>query len=203
VTSRVTLPRLAYAALSLPCRLRAALYARRLRDLCDADSTASFGESTKIHNPYDRAAVKIGSQCLFLGEINLVRDGASVGVGECTFVGPGAKLWSMTSISIGSRVQISHGVHVFDNNSHSLSAGDRSRSFEHVRTLGFSKAEPVAHSPVRIEDDVWIGFNAAIMKGVTIGEGAVVGASSVVTQDVAPYTVVAGNPARKVGESYK
>jgi acetyltransferase-like isoleucine patch superfamily enzyme len=147
--------------------------------------------------------VKIGPQCLFLGEINLVREGASVTVGERTFVGPGAKLWSMESISIGSRVQISHGVHVFDNNSHSLSAGDRSRGFESVRTTGLSKGESVAHSPVRIEDDVWIGFNAAILKGVTVGQGAVVGAGSVVTKDVAPYTVVAGNPARTVGESFK
>jgi acetyltransferase-like isoleucine patch superfamily enzyme len=154
MTSRFSVPRLAHAALSLPCRLRAALYARRLRDICDADNTASFGESTIIHNPYDRAAVKIGPQCLFLGEINLVREGASVEVGEWTFVGPGAKLWSIESISIGSRVQISHGVHVFDNNSHSLSAADRSRSFQNVQITGFSEGEPVACSPVRIED--WI-----------------------------------------------
>ena len=47
---------------------------------------------------------------------------------------------------------------------------------------------------------VWIGFNAIILKGVTIGEGAVVGAGSVVTKDVLPWTVVAGNPARLIRE---
>lgn len=49
--------------------------------------------------------------------------------------------------------------------------------------------------PIIIGDDAWIGFNAIILKGVTIGEGAVVGAGAVVTKDVPPYTVVAGNPA--------
>jgi len=47
-----------------------------------------------------------------------------------------------------------------------------------------------------IEDDVWIGFKATILKGVTIGRGSVIAAGSVVTKDVPPYTLVAGNPAQ-------
>ncbi|WP_292489709.1 DapH/DapD/GlmU-related protein [Mesorhizobium sp.] len=49
---------------------------------------------------------------------------------------------------------------------------------------------------VRISDNAWIGFNSIILKGVTIGEGAIVGAGSVVTKNVEPFTIVAGNPAR-------
>jgi SAM-dependent methyltransferase len=49
-----------------------------------------------------------------------------------------------------------------------------------------------------IEDDVWIGFNATILKGVTIGKGAIVGACSVVTKNVEPYSIVIGNPAQKL-----
>ncbi len=53
--------------------------------------------------------------------------------------------------------------------------------------------------PVRIGDYVWIGWRATILPGVTLGEGAVVAAGAVVTQDVAPYTVVGGVPARPIG----
>ena len=52
--------------------------------------------------------------------------------------------------------------------------------------------------PITVHSNVWIGFDSCVLPGVRIGEGAVVGARSVVTQDVPPYTVVAGNPARVV-----
>ncbi|MEY1662546.1 CatB-related O-acetyltransferase [Isoalcanivorax beigongshangi] len=53
-----------------------------------------------------------------------------------------------------------------------------------------------------IEDGAWIGMRAMLMPGVTIGEGAVVAAQSVVTQDVAPYTIVGGSPARRIGQRF-
>jgi acetyltransferase-like isoleucine patch superfamily enzyme len=55
---------------------------------------------------------------------------------------------------------------------------------------------------VVVGDDVWVGYGAVVLSGVTVGEGAIVGAGSVVVSDVEPYSVVAGNPARKVGERF-
>ncbi|MGF1465837.1 MAG: acyltransferase [Sandaracinaceae bacterium] len=59
---------------------------------------------------------------------------------------------------------------------------------------------PLAFAPVRIEDDADLGTGAIVLPGVTVGRGAIVGAGAVVTKDVAPYAVVAGNPARPLRE---
>ena len=64
-----------------------------------------------------------------------------------------------------------------------------------MRKQGWQKDEPIV-----IEDDVWVGARVTILPGVTIGKGAIVGAASVVTRDVPPYAVVAGNPAKKIGQ---
>ena len=61
------------------------------------------------------------------------------------------------------------------------------------RNLGLERALPIT-----IHDNVWIGGKVCILPGVTVGEGAVIGAGSVVTRDVPPYSVVAGNPARVI-----
>jgi acetyltransferase-like isoleucine patch superfamily enzyme len=58
--------------------------------------------------------------------------------------------------------------------------------------------DEVTASPIVLEQNVWIGFDACVLPGVTIGRGSVVGARSVVTADVPAYTVVAGNPARPI-----
>ena len=75
-----------------------------------------------------------------------------------------------------------------------------------VLTLGHDPRSPVfadRGGEVVIADRVWIGFRAIVLPGVTIGEGAVVGAGAVVTRDVSPFAIVAGNPAKVVGERTK
>ncbi|AUV81821.1 hypothetical protein C2R22_09315 [Salinigranum rubrum] len=61
------------------------------------------------------------------------------------------------------------------------------------------RSQELDHGEIVIHDDVWIGCDVSILKDVEIGEGAVVGAGAVVVEDVDPYSVVAGNPARQVG----
>ena len=62
------------------------------------------------------------------------------------------------------------------------------------------KGEGIVELPVVIEDNVWIGEYATVLKGVTVGRGSIVASHSVVTKDVEPYSIVAGNPAKKVKE---
>lgn len=72
-----------------------------------------------------------------------------------------------------------------------------------ILTLGHDPRSPLFEDkggPVTIGDRAWIGYRAVILPGVEIGEGAVVGAGAVVTRNVPPYTIVAGNPAVKIGD---
>jgi acetyltransferase-like isoleucine patch superfamily enzyme len=178
------------------------LHRWRLTRSCILAADVSVTDTARVMNSAGPSAVTIGTHTLFMGEVLIVRTGGQVQIGEWCFVGPQARIWALQSIEIGDRVFVSHGVHIFDNNSHSRSANERHARFKELQQEGRHRTpEAVASKPVQIGDDVWIGFNAVILKGVTIGRGAVVAAGCVVTKDVAPYTIVAGNPARVVGES--
>ncbi|MCR5205013.1 MAG: acyltransferase [Lachnospiraceae bacterium] len=110
-----------------------------------------------------------------------------------------------SGIFIGNHVVISFDVTIYTTNSHSYDIEERHndlyntlyylRGVNSSRNIDWSK---IVSKDIVIEDDVWIGFGASILKGVTIGRGAIVGAKSVVTHDVEPFTVVAGNPAKIV-----
>lgn len=66
-----------------------------------------------------------------------------------------------------------------------------------VKVLG-EKYEALSKGDIIIEDDVWLGLNSIILSGVKIGQGAIVGAGSVVTKDIPPYAIAGGNPARVI-----
>lgn len=132
----------------------------------------------------------------FGGTLTFDRDNAVVRIGKRSFVG-GSTLVCAESITIGDDVMISWGATIADHDSHSPVWVERQNDVREW-LAGRKDWTKVKIRPVVISDKVWIGFNAIILRGVTIGEGAVVGAGSVVTKDVAPYTLVAGNPARVI-----
>jgi acetyltransferase-like isoleucine patch superfamily enzyme len=138
----------------------------------------------------------LGEKSIFAGRLAMEREGAQIRVGERSFVGRSV-LAAAQKIDIGADVLISWGVTIVDHQSHSLDFSQRAGDVEGWLT-GAKDWTHVSVSPVIICDKVWIGFGASILPGVTVGEGAVVGAGSMVTRTVEPWTVVAGNPARVI-----
>lgn len=169
---------------------------------CVIQKNTRFSLSSRILSQNGRASIKIGDNTICMAELLTSSVGGKIEIGDWCYVGPNTKIWSFENISIGNRVFISHGVSIFDNNSHSLSSSERHERFVELVTLGEHQIkESVRSRGIRIDDDVWIGFNASILKGVKIGSGSVIGAGAVVTHDVPPFSIMVGNPARNVGQS--
>ncbi len=153
----------------------------------------------EIRNPLrDPDRIRIGRNCIIMGELSLYGHGGRISIGDWCFVGGNSRIWSGGSITIGDRVLISHNVSIFDNDTHPFDPVERHRQFVAIYERGHPADLDLAEAPVVIGDDAWIGASATVLKGVTIGEAAVVAANSVVTRDVPARTIVAGNPARPV-----
>jgi len=189
-------------ALRIPHRLAAEFELRGKKEGCLLAEGARLYESSRVENNQGRrAAIVISAHSQILGHLVVLAHGGSIRIGESCFIGEQTRIWSADSIIIGDRVLISHNVNIHDHNSHSWSAERRHMHFNQIFSAGHPKElKDVPSSPIFIENDAWIGFNATILKGVKIGAGAIVGAASVVTKDVASYTVVAGNPAKVIRE---
>jgi acetyltransferase-like isoleucine patch superfamily enzyme len=131
------------------------------------------------------------------GQLIFDRENAKISIGQRSFIH--ANVIAAQEIQIGDDVMISWGTMIVDHNSHAIAFSQRANDVIEWRK-GNKDWSNVICSPVHISNKVWIGFNAIILKGVTIGEGAIVGAGSVVTKDVAPWTIVGGNPAKLIRE---
>lgn len=107
-----------------------------------------------------------------------------------------APLWEIDRLHIGNYVQIAAGVKI-------IMGGNHTHNTAFISTYPFNSLEALQRSyrpagDTRIGNDVWIGMDAMIMPGVTLGDGAIIAARTLVTQDVPPYAMVAGTPARVI-----
>lgn len=158
---------------------------------------ASYGKGLRlvdgIPEVYGHLALHLGEHVTLHGASTLVGakvfEHPSLRIGNCSHCGSQFTALVGADIVIGDHVLIANRVSLLSYDSHPLDYRDRRRGLP---------APAHTSRPIRIEDDVWICPGAYIMKGVTIGRGAIVAAGAVVTRDVAPSTVVAGNPARCV-----
>jgi galactoside O-acetyltransferase len=170
----------------------------RISKVCDIKVSKSSKVSFKNIRFKDNCRLKIGRDSYIEGSICFDKDAACVEIGERVFIGS-SQLVCASSIEIGNDVLISWGCTIVDHNSHSI--GWKNRENDVTNWISGSKDwRMVEIAPVKISERAWLGFNVTVLKGVTIGVGAVVGAGSVVTKDVPPYVIVAGNPAKFIRE---
>jgi acetyltransferase-like isoleucine patch superfamily enzyme len=164
-----------------------------LRYRCKKVGSGVYVE-TKFPLIMGHGSIYIGDRVGISGNVNLiasykVNPDPTIVIGDDVYLGYGSALSSAERITIGNRVLIAHFVSIYDNNNHPIDPAARGRN----ESIG-----PEDICPVTIEDGAWIGANSVILKGVTIGHGSVVATGSVVSCNVPPMTVVAGNPARVV-----
>lgn len=155
--------------------------------------------------PRSEPSLRIGDENILLHENIFESNKGFISIGDGTFINGGTRLISRSSITIGSNVTIAWGCMIYDHDSHSLDYRDRiqdqRQQLQDWQTGNFIANKDwsrVNSKPIVIHDNVWIGFDVVILKGVTIGEGAIIGARSVVTHDIPAWSVAAGNPARVV-----
>lgn len=141
----------------------------------------------------------IGSHCTMDGVHFAIGEQGRVTIGDyCYFTN--AVLLCELELRIGSYVVIGWNATVADTDFHPIAPAERIADAIACSPLGKGRTRPeIPRKGVVIEDDVWIGPNATLLKGVRIGAGAVIEAGALVTRDVPPGARVMGNPAQIVG----
>ena len=129
--------------------------------------------------------VKIGNNVILHGW--LISDGGTIILGDNVTIHKNTIIRSMEKVEIGSHTDIGAQCFIQDHNSMSLDFKERR-----------NKGGNVSHSPINIGSDVWIARNVTILKGVTVGDRAIVGTGAIVTKNVPKEYLAAGNPAQNL-----
>lgn len=163
----------------------------------------TVGKHTEVPGSVDirkpGAVVVLGNDGLFHGQIVTETSAAEVLIGNNVFLGGGSLIDCVESISIEDDVLISYRCIIADSDNHNIAYSQRKKDLQNWKK-GQHDWGTINTSPIQICKGVWLGTSVIVLKGVTIGEGSVVGAGSVVTKDVPPWTIVAGNPAKVIRE---
>ncbi|MFD2873847.1 acyltransferase [Mucilaginibacter ximonensis] len=150
---------------------------------------------TNLQN--DKKKIIIGKGSHIRGQLLIYPYDGKITIGDYCYIGEGSRLWSGESITIGNNVLISHNVNIMDTNAHEIDSVERALSYRDMTLNGHPLNKgSVQTASIVIGNDVWINFNVSILKGVTIGQGAIIAAGSVVTHNIPPYVLAAGVPAK-------
>ncbi|MGI9087855.1 MAG: acyltransferase [Chthoniobacterales bacterium] len=179
-------------------RLRASLATMRaqLRTACWRMLGMEIGPGTllpRVHVTWPHQ-VSLGADCSFEHDIYFKYDGVrapgpTIFIRDRVFIGFGCEFNARRRIEIGADCLIASGCKFID---HDHGSAQRDLPM---------RAQPLgAEAEIILADDVWLGVNVVVLKGVHIARGAIVGAGAVVTHDIPEYEIWAGVPARKIGE---
>ena len=149
----------------------------------NSNCNINSGRSTIVRMDKDARMLVKGSFQIFYDADIVVFEGGILNIGS-GYINSNLKLLCSNSIIIGNDCAISHDVTIMDSDFHNIDYANHEKS-----------------APVNIGNHVWIGSRAMILKGVTIGDGAIIGAGSVVTKDVPTKSIVAGVPAKVIKEN--
>lgn len=174
------------------CYLDRVAYAHRVHDAYIHPSSLVAYRKLRMK---EGCSLHIDENSQVEGSLIFDKQGASIRIGKRTFMS--GQIIAADHVSLGDDILISWGVTIVDHNSHSLAFSKRAQDVLRWRN-GIKDWSTVEMGPVTIGNKVWVGFNSIVLCGVAIGEGAVIGAGSVVTRDIPAWTVAAGNPARVI-----
>lgn len=156
------------------------------------DSSSVFKKFFSKKQP----GLKLGKNVTLQSPALATEEHGYIEIGDYSFIS-GAAIIASDRIIIGSHVFVAGGVTIVDSDFHPIDPAARLRDTIAISTIGNKSWRPSFESaPVYIEDDVWIGFNATILKGVTIGKGSVIQPGAVVLKSVPAGSIVSGNPAQ-------
>lgn len=130
------------------------------------------------------------------GRRNIVR---STEIGYGSYTGQNT---TIRCAQIGRYCCISSDVNIYGGSGHNYNHLSMYTNYWYKRTFGISQLPDIPIKRTILGNDVWVGTNAVILGGLTIGDGAVIGAGAVVTKDVEPYSIVVGNPAREIKKRF-
>lgn len=163
-----------------------------------ADSALIYSD-TELGVYCDQGKISVGEKTCIKGQVIIDRPGGEIIIGDKVYIGVGTHIWSSKKIVIGNNVMIAHNCNIFDNDTHPIDHLERREDAENIIFKSIRcDFDSMGKKEIVIDNDAWIGCCSIILKGVHIGEGAIIAAGSVVTKNVAPWTVVAGNPAVEV-----
>lgn len=172
-------------------------YIRKRRNI---NNINQLGQNTNLPGIVEQrkkdSYVSIGNDCLIEGSLYTETETAKLTIYNNVYVGGGTVIDCVKEITVHDDVLIAANCLIMDSNNHSISYSIRKNDLRDWRNNCQHDWERTKSSSVVLEKGCWIGAHAIILKGVTIGEGAVVGAGSVVTKDIEAYTICAGNPAK-------